>query len=444
VLVGSVIGFPAGNSAIEVKAFETEKACKEGAVEIDMVINIGKVLQEDWNYIEREIEAVVDTSHKFKAITKVIFETDYITKDEHKIKLCEICTKVGAEYVKTSTGFVKGAKINMRKIIRFLIACLVVILSHAQSFSQVKIIFDTDLGGDADDLGALAMLNNFIEKKECELLAVMCWSTEQYAVSAIDAVNRFYNHPNIPIGTRKDSIYYEPWNYSKSIADNFPHQLNYEKAIEATVLYRKLLTKSKNKSIIIVTVGPLKNIENLIESGPDSISPLTGKQLIEKKVKEFVMMGGQFPEGKSEWNFNGNMPGVTKFVIQNIDIPITFSGYEVGDIIKTGALFNEIDHKTPLYVGFRHFSEFAPWIKSIYQKDRISNNSTYDQTAVLYAVREGTGLYWDKISDGRCVPDETGGNKWVKSNKSKHSYLKLKMDKDKLAKEIENFMLNKF
>jgi len=109
-LVGCGIGFPAGNSAIPVKVFETETACIDGAVEIDMVINIGKTLQEDWNYIEKEIKSVVDTSHRFGAITKVIFETDFITKDEHKIKLCEICSKVGADYVKTSTGFgfVKG------------------------------------------------------------------------------------------------------------------------------------------------------------------------------------------------------------------------------------------------------------------------------------------------------------------------------------------------
>jgi deoxyribose-phosphate aldolase len=110
VLAGCVIGFPAGNSSIAVKAFETETACKDGAVEIDMVINIGKALQEDWQYIEEEIKSVVDTSHRYGAITKVIFETDFVTKDEHKIRLCEICSKVKADYVKTSTGFgfVKG------------------------------------------------------------------------------------------------------------------------------------------------------------------------------------------------------------------------------------------------------------------------------------------------------------------------------------------------
>ncbi len=110
VLVGCVIGFPAGNSAIEVKVFETEIACRDGAVEIDMVINIGKALQGDWDYIETEIAAVTEACHKNKAIVKVIFETDFVSKKEDITKLCEICTKVGADYVKTSTGFgfVKG------------------------------------------------------------------------------------------------------------------------------------------------------------------------------------------------------------------------------------------------------------------------------------------------------------------------------------------------
>ncbi len=105
VLIGCVIGFPAGNSSIEVKVFETETACKDGAVEIDMVINIGKALQGDWEYITREIKAVTDACHKHHAIVKVIFETDYVTKEADIVKLCQICTEVGADYVKTSSGF---------------------------------------------------------------------------------------------------------------------------------------------------------------------------------------------------------------------------------------------------------------------------------------------------------------------------------------------------
>lgn len=105
VLTGCVIGFPAGNSTTEVKVFETEVACRDGAVEIDMVINIGKALSGDWTYIEKEISAVTDACHRHGAIVKVIFETDYITREEDKIRLCEICTAAGADYVKTSSGF---------------------------------------------------------------------------------------------------------------------------------------------------------------------------------------------------------------------------------------------------------------------------------------------------------------------------------------------------
>lgn len=105
VLVGCVIGFPAGNSSIEVKVFEAEKACQDGAVEIDMVINIGKALQGDWDYIKEEIRSVTEASHNHNAIVKVIFETDFVTRTEDKIKLCEICTEVGADFVKTSSGF---------------------------------------------------------------------------------------------------------------------------------------------------------------------------------------------------------------------------------------------------------------------------------------------------------------------------------------------------
>jgi len=110
VLVGCVIGFPSGNSAIDVKAFETEKACKDGAVEIDMVINIAKALQGDWGYIEEEIATVTNICHQNGSIVKVIFETDYVSDPDDIVKLCEICTKVNADYVKTSSGFgfVKG------------------------------------------------------------------------------------------------------------------------------------------------------------------------------------------------------------------------------------------------------------------------------------------------------------------------------------------------
>ena len=328
-------------------------------------------------------------------------------------------------------------------MLKHLVIIIMLLFCLTKLIAQVNIIFDTDIGGDADDLGALVMLHNFIDKGECNLLAVMCWSTEEYAVSAIDAINRFYNHPDIPVGSRKNEIHFDDWNYTKPIADHFRHSLNYSNVPDATLLYRRTLTNSPDKSIKIISVGPLKNIENLINSKPDSISELDGKSLLKQKVNEFVIMGGQFPEGEREWNFNGDMPGVTKYVIPNIPVPITFSGFEIGRAIQTGEIFNKIDPNTPLYVGFMHFSKNAPWIKD-YFKGKILDNSTFDQTAVLYAVRNGVGTYWDKVTNGICIPDENGGNKWIEKKGSNHSYLKLIMDNEEIATIIESIMLNKF
>jgi len=328
------------------------------------------------------------------------------------------------------------------KQIRLLVS-VVIFFCSINTFSQPNLIFDTDFGGDADDLGALAMLNHFSNKGECNILAVMAWTTEEYAVPAIDAVNTFFGNAAIPIGVRKAGKYYENWNYSKPIVDVFEHDETYESAAEATTLYRQILSESADSSVVIVTVGPLKNIENLLKSERDSISSLPGKELVELKVKEFVMMGGKFPQGENEWNFDGNMLGVTRRVIENITVPIIFSGYELGSEIHTAEMFNDLNKNHPLYIGFMHFSANAPWMKHNY-KGRILDNATYDQTAVLYAVRNGVGAYWDKSERGVCIPDDTGGNKWLQDNNANHSYLILKMQNDTLAKKIEAFMLGEF
>jgi deoxyribose-phosphate aldolase len=105
VAVGTVIGFPHGNSSIRIKVAEAVRACKDGATEIDMVVNIGKVIGGQWGYVEREIRAITEGVHKNGGIVKVIFENDFLQNDKQKIRLCQICTAVGADFVKTSTGY---------------------------------------------------------------------------------------------------------------------------------------------------------------------------------------------------------------------------------------------------------------------------------------------------------------------------------------------------
>lgn len=104
VLVCPVIAFPHGNSTTEVKVFEAVRAVEEGGKEIDMVVNNGKVLGGDWDYVHSEIKQINDAVVAKGAILKVIFENDYLT-DAHIIRLCEICSEVGVAFIKTSTGF---------------------------------------------------------------------------------------------------------------------------------------------------------------------------------------------------------------------------------------------------------------------------------------------------------------------------------------------------
>jgi deoxyribose-phosphate aldolase len=104
VAVGTTIGFPHGGHVTAIKVAEASQALADGARELDMVVNIGKVLDRDWGYVARDIGAVVETAHKAGALVKVIFENCFLQK-EHKVQLCLICGEVKADFVKTSTGY---------------------------------------------------------------------------------------------------------------------------------------------------------------------------------------------------------------------------------------------------------------------------------------------------------------------------------------------------
>jgi len=107
VAAGTTIGFPHGGHATAVKVFEAQKAMDDGASELDMVINIGQAIGGQWAAVASDIAAVTQAAHERGALVKVIFENCYLT-DEQKVKLCQICGEVRADYVKTSTGYGSG------------------------------------------------------------------------------------------------------------------------------------------------------------------------------------------------------------------------------------------------------------------------------------------------------------------------------------------------
>jgi deoxyribose-phosphate aldolase len=118
VAASTVIGFPHGGNTTAIKLAEAQQALRDGGTELDMVVNIGKVLSEERGYVREDIRAVVDVTHQGGAIVKVIFENCFL-QDKHKLRLCEICAETGADFAKTSTGYGSGgATIDDLKLMR--------------------------------------------------------------------------------------------------------------------------------------------------------------------------------------------------------------------------------------------------------------------------------------------------------------------------------------
>lgn len=128
VAASTVIGFPHGGHTTSIKVAEAEQALLDGGVELDMVVNIGKVLSGDWSYVRSDIQAVVDVTHAAGGIVKVIFENCYLD-DAQKIRLCQICAEAKADFVKTSTGYGSGGAT---------LADLRLMREHSPSHVQVK------------------------------------------------------------------------------------------------------------------------------------------------------------------------------------------------------------------------------------------------------------------------------------------------------------------
>lgn len=183
-----------------------------------------------------------------------------------------------------------------------------------EATAPVKIILDTDMASDCDDAGALAMLHAFADNGEADIVGVMVSTGGPYGAPAVDVINTFYGRPNIPIGTTKRDDFWvqgsstsQPYNYevyNKKLAQEFPRSLESGlDAPDAVSLYRQLLAQAADNSIVIVTIGPLINVEKLLKSSADAYSSLNGVALIEKKVKALVATGGNNPSGTSS-NFS--------------------------------------------------------------------------------------------------------------------------------------------
>ena len=301
----------------------------------------------------------------------------------------------------------------------------------------VNIIFDTDIGPDYDDVGAITMLHALADSGKATILATVASNSHPRIAAVLDVMNTYFGRPNLPIGVMRGRAVNlsarQKWD--SLIVATYPHNLKTnEQAEDATDLYRRLLAQQPDGSVTIVTVGFMTNLANLLVSKPDRYSPLDGFALVRKKVKLLVSMAGHFGAEMGKFReFNVEKDALaSRYVFDNWNTPIIFSGFEIGSKVFTGLpLSNSNYERSP---GKDVFAVSIP-------QDPADRNGrmSWDQTAVLVAVNGHSPYY--TLTEGRFVCAENGSNTWNRAGKG-HFYLVEKMPVREVERVINTLMLH--
>lgn len=302
--------------------------------------------------------------------------------------------------------------------------------------APVPVILDTDIGPDFDDAGALAILHALADKKEATILAVVSCNRYPYTVPMIDVINTYYKRGNIPVGTVKTGgVNLSDENrWNEKISAKYPHRLKTNAdAPDAITVYRSVLAKQPDASVVLVTVGFLTNLKNLLQSKPDAHSKLTGRELVARKVKKLVVMGGRFPQGK-EFNVEKDTQA-SQYTFAHWPGPVLFSGVEIGEKIYTGnRLVKQGSADNPVR------ESYAYCLKTYQGSTHAKGRNSWDQTAVLAAIR-GSAPYWNEVT-GQIKVNSDGSNTWDKNGPKKQSYLVSKYTPAQMAVILENLMMH--
>jgi hypothetical protein len=283
-------------------------------------------------------------------------------------------------------------------------------LAQAAASSPVPLIVDTDISTDADDAGAVAIANALQDNGQVNLLGVMVDTPSRWGAPAVDAINTYYYHGNIPVGTHKpvDDSFSSP-NYAQDLAQNYPNSIHDgANAPEAVGAYRKILAAQPDHSVVIAAIGIETNLADLLTSASDQNSPLTGAQLVAKKVRLLSMMGGIYPSGL-EYNFVANPSAAVK-VVNNWPTAAVFIGYEVGVNVMTGAKLSQTPRINPVRKAYKIWG------------GRGTDISSFDPIATLYAGLGTDGLFSLSVA-GRNQVAADGSNQWQNAPVKDQHYL---------------------
>lgn len=308
-------------------------------------------------------------------------------------------------------------------------------VSFEKAPQPVRVIFETDIGGDIDDALAQDMLYKYADQGKVEILAVMSNRDNDFCLRYIDILNTWFGYPEIPIGkviygvdpeTGKNYAQ-RTWEYKIDGKPVFRGSLtDYSKIPDAVKLYRQILAQQHDTSVTIISVGFSTNLARLLNTPADEFSDLTGKELIAKKVKLLSIMAGNFEENKvQEYNVLVDIQNA-KTVFAEWPTAIVASPFEVGRAINypAGSIendFNWVSHH-PVVVAYKYY------------KPMPYDRPTWDLTSVLYVV-EGIEGYFTMSKPGKITVDNKGYTSFTEDPEGQHQYLQVSSEQAVRVKE---------
>ncbi|MEL6651902.1 MAG: nucleoside hydrolase [Bacteroidota bacterium] len=292
--------------------------------------------------------------------------------------------------------------------------------------APIKIILDTDMGSDCDDVGALALLHQYASEDKAEILGVIYSSgAVPYGAGVIDAINRYYGQADIPIGANHDPAVgdtVDKMQAEKLAKDTaaYDHQIIHNTdATEQSQLLRRLLHQAEDSSIVYITIGHTKGLYDLLRSGPDTISSDDGLSLVKQKIQKWVALGALNADNQGgyyakDWNFsfNGTAP-FTKYLVDSFPQPSYFvSG---GRKVMTGKSLLDTPPGNIVRTAYRD------WLWNVEQKILLDQRPSWDLVAVYFAVENPT-QYFNILDEGYLDFDPEQGSQWIREASSRPHY----------------------
>jgi hypothetical protein len=319
------------------------------------------------------------------------------------------------------------------KIILYIILFLYILPSCSNAtetdfkpdLNPVKIILDTDMGSDCDDAGALALLHVYADKGLAEIVGCIYSSGKvPYGAGIIEAINIYYGKPDIPIGAYYGNEVGDPVdkmnaeklaNDTAAFGNKIIHNTDTD---EQTRLNRKLLTRADDNSIVYVTIGHTKGLHELLVSTPDDISPLSGFDLVSKKLKSWVALGALNARNDEnnfvkDWNFTANNTApYTDYLVNNF--PVTIYFIDAGNEVMTGkTLINTPEGNIVRRV-------YEEWLWNTSQRTLDRQRPSWDLAAVYFAVF-GEGDFLENTGSGLLEFDMGKGSRWKEDNNNNNN-----------------------